>query len=401
MRRPGAVYIAFEVFPRRKGASTHIATMVRALAARHAPVLLLSCGHGEMPAFQVEGDIVIRRHKMHYRNMLSRALDFGRFVYETLGGLERPPALGVFRDPWGGLPFIEALPGSPAVFEVNALPSWELAYRYPALRSNFALQAKIEDMERACLRHARCCITVSALTRDTLAAGGVPLERIEVIPNAAAGHFFSPGPGPNPIPDLASGRWFGYFGSLHPWQGVDLLVEAWARVAEDFPDVRLLVIHNGRKPSVAGLRRLIRLRKLKERVLLQAPLPPRTLSAILPGLEFSCAPLRETARNVVQGCCPIKIVESLAAGVPVLGANLRVVRDLYTHEREGLWVEPDEPRAWANAIARMLAAPGLRRVMSGAARALARDAFTRGASFARLDALFEKACSGGTVWPGP
>ncbi|MCG8553401.1 MAG: hypothetical protein MI799_23600 [Desulfobacterales bacterium] len=39
MQTPRSVYIAFEVFPRPKGASSHMASMLRALESGHGPVL--------------------------------------------------------------------------------------------------------------------------------------------------------------------------------------------------------------------------------------------------------------------------------------------------------------------------------------------------------------------------
>jgi glycosyltransferase involved in cell wall biosynthesis len=40
------------------------------------------------------------------------------------------------------------------------------------------------------------------------------------------------------------------------------------------------------------------------------------------------APLADTPRNTRQGCCPLKILESLAGGTAVVASDLPVVRDL-------------------------------------------------------------------------
>ena len=112
---PRSVYAAFEVFPRPKGASSHIAAMVTALAEQRGPVWLLCCGFADMPAWQREGGIVIHRHKIHHPNLLRRAVQFGDFVYGRLAGLASPPELCVFRDPWSGWPALSsALPDTPA-----------------------------------------------------------------------------------------------------------------------------------------------------------------------------------------------------------------------------------------------------------------------------------------------
>jgi glycosyltransferase involved in cell wall biosynthesis len=384
-----AVYIAFEAFPRPKGASTHIAAMVCTLAGGEGPVLLLCCGHGDMPAVQQEGLITIRRHKLYHPNMLRRAVDFGAFVRAELARLREPPMICVFRDPWSGVPALEAGLPSAYVFEVNGLPSWELGYLYPAVHRNAALRAKIEDLEQYCLDRADALITVSAVTREALARRHVPPERVRVVPNAAADVFFSrPAAAEPPITELASGRWFGYVGSLHPWQGVDVLLSAWARIAADWPEVHLLILHNNSRLPLKPLRKRVRRLGLESRVLLHPPLPPESLAAALPWLEFTCAPLLDTFRNTVQGCCPIKIVESMAAGVPVVASDLRVTRELITATSDGWLVPASEPRAWSAALHRLLADRELRAALAVGATETARTRFTNDSASAKLVEVF-------------
>ncbi|MEW5722629.1 MAG: glycosyltransferase family 4 protein [Thermodesulfobacteriota bacterium] len=384
--RPRSVYIAFEAFPRPKGASSHIAAMVTALARRYAPVWLLCCGYADMPALQVEGGVIIYRFKVHHPNLLKRAGEFGAFVHRKLAGLD--PELLVFRDPWGGSAGLVALPRTPAVFEVNALPSWELPATHPAVSANPGLLAKIEDLERFCLFQAQAVVTVSELTRETLAQAGLDPGRIGVAPNSADEVFFKSGGEAEPPEVLREGRWFGYVGSLHPWQGVEVLVEALALLTPLFPETRLMVIHSGRGSRLKLLRKKTRKLGLENRVYFQPPLSPPRLAKALSCFEFTAAPLLETFRNTVQGCCPVKIVESMAAGAPVLASDLRVTRSLITSGRDGLLVRPGRPRPWAGALRRLLADPGLRRELSEAARDTAARRFTREAMFGRLDQVF-------------
>ena len=391
---PRSVYVAFEAFPRPKGAASHIGAMVTALAGKYAPVWLLCCGYADMPALQFEGDIIIHRHKLHHPNMLKRSREFAEFVYSRLKAATSRPEILTFRDPWGGRPALSALSGCPAVFEVNGLPSLELPYTHPAIRANPALRAKIEDVERFCLRSVQGVVTVSGLTRELLPGMGVDRERIFVVPNSADDIFFRAGGLDCPLDILNHGRWFGYIGSLHPWQGVDLLVDAWARIAEEQPDVRLLLVHNGRRAPLKLLRKRLRKRGLAGRVFLQSPLSPERLAAVLARLEFTCAPLAETFRNTVQGCCPVKIVESMAAGTPVLASDLRVNRDLLDDGVNGMLAPAGNVRAWASALRRLLSDEGLRgRLADGAART-ARERFTRRLMRGRLEAVWDSVANG-------
>lgn len=392
--QPQSVYVAFEAFPRPKGASSHIAAMVTALARNHAPVWVLCLGFADMPAIQREGGIHIQRYKIHHPNLLKRADGFGRFVFERLIDLPEPPQLLVYRDPWGGWPAASALPESGRIFEVNALPSWELPYTFPAITGNAALRTKIEDMETFCLKTSHRVITVSELTRLALAKRGLDPERCRVVPNSADDLFFET-PQPSGLNVLEQGRWFGYFGSLHAWQGVELLVEAWARIAGRFPDVRLLIVHTGRREPLKRLRKIIRKRNLTDKVFLQPPMAPWELTSVLDTLEFTTAPLLETFRNTHQGCCPVKIVESMAMGVPVAASDLTVSRALISHDRNGWLVRPGSVRDWALALDRLLSDGPLRQRLAGQARQTAESRFSRGVMFDALDCVFAEAIHSG------
>lgn len=386
---PKSIYIAFEAFPRPKGAASHIAAMVTALARNYAPVWLLCCGFADMPALQFEGDIIIHRHKLHHPNMLQRSRGFGDFIHDKLAELPNNPELLIFRDPWGGWPALTALPDTPAIFEVNGLPSWELPYTHAAITNNAALHAKIKEIERFCLHNVQGVITVSDLTGKALAEKGVNPELIHLAPNTASDVFFNPGADNEETELPEGGRWFGYFGSLHEWQGIDVLVDAWAGLADEWPEVRLLIVHNGKRAPLKKLRKRLRKKGLAGRVVLQSPLPHEKLAGVISRMEFTCAPLQETFRNTVQGCCPVKIVESMAAGVPVLASRLKVNEALISHGRDGFLVRPGKPRDWSLAIRRLLKDKGLREKLAAGARRTAAERYNRDYMFNSLDNIFD------------
>ncbi len=386
---PRSLYVAFEAFPRPKGASTHMASMVQALSRDFGPVLLLCLGYGDMPAFQVEGDIAIQRFKAYHPNLLKRAVAFGAFVSDVLHGTAGSLELVVFRDPWSGLPALDAGRGVPALFEVNGLPSWELGYTYPSFRANLALRTKIRDMERLCLRRANGILTVSPVTGEALRRLEPSCAPISVVPNTFHPSFGS-AQEPRRLQERAE---IGYVGSLHPWQGVEMAVDAFAQVADACPDVRLRIITAGRKETRKAIRKRIRKRGLVDRVRLEPALAPEALATVVRGFAFTLAPLLETPRNVVQGCCPIKVIESMAAGVPVVASDLQVTRDLITHGEDGWLVEPGKPRALAQAMWTLLQQPRLREELGRRAAARARHRHGRETIHRRLREVFKKTWS--------
>ncbi|MEZ5134682.1 MAG: glycosyltransferase family 4 protein [Acidimicrobiales bacterium] len=83
------------------------------------------------------------------------------------------------------------------------------------------------------------------------------------------------------------------------------------------------------------------------------------VAAWLAGAAASLAPLRSGARNVTQGCCPRKVLESLAAGTPVVASDLPAVREIMRDDEHGRLVPPDRPDALARALRVLLDHPEL------------------------------------------
>jgi glycosyltransferase involved in cell wall biosynthesis len=54
---------------------------------------------------------------------------------------------------------------------------------------------------------------------------------------------------------------------------------------------------------------------------------------------------------------PLVVLEAFAAGTPVLGARLGGIAELVSDQVDGLLIPPDNPGAWASAIAGLAASP--------------------------------------------
>jgi glycosyltransferase involved in cell wall biosynthesis len=68
---------------------------------------------------------------------------------------------------------------------------------------------------------------------------------------------------------------------------------------------------------------------------------------------------------------PIVLIEAGAAGLPVVATNISGITELITHGSTGLLVEPGDPRALANAMARVLASDELAHSLASALHARA------------------------------
>ncbi len=345
------LYTAFDVFPLPKGASTHIAHSVAALRKRFETLHLVVLGGGDMPAYQEEGNVVIRRWMRSHPNFLRRTEDFGAFLSEELSEMPRIPGIIHFRDIWSGIPIL-AHPRtrkSRMIFEVNGLPSVELPYRYPEILRNSVLMDKIRSMENHCLESAHGIITVSEVNKRCLISRGTSPEKIWVIPNTV-----DPAT-PNTEAEPSPSDMILYVGTFSPWQGLPILLRAFAMLPD--PGQWKLMIVGSTKKHFRPVRKLVRKLGIAPFTELKIGLPHRKVQRLFREARLSVAPLTRCSRNEIQGCSPFKIIESMNAGTPVIASRLPVCSEIIEHGRDGWLVEPDSPRALAAAMEKLLNDP--------------------------------------------
>ncbi|MCP4213131.1 MAG: glycosyltransferase family 4 protein [bacterium] len=345
------LFSTFDVFPLPKGSTTHIAQTIQALAEVFETTHLACLGGGDMPGFQKENNIIIRRCLNNHPNFLKRTEYFGQFLDSLLDNQNEAFDYFHFRDIWSGIPILEheATGDALTIFEVNGLPSIELAYHYPGLLKNPGLLSRIKAMEDYCLEQADGILTVSQVNRRCLVERGADADKIIVTPNTAA-----------PIPADGTGAntceedcdFILYVGTLAAWQGLPVLLEAFKLLAPS-TDLKLVILGSTQKNS-RPLRKIIRKWGLEDQVVLKTGLDRAQVYDYYRKACFSIAPLTRCSRNQQQGCSPLKIIESMAVGTPVIASRLPVCSEIITHDHDGLLVSPDSPRALARAINLML-----------------------------------------------
>ncbi len=376
-----ALYAAFDRFPSRKGAAIHIDRFARTLFAHAGGGALFALGAPDLPAHQRDGDSEIVRFSSEIPNFLERTIAYGAALSAAVDALEPSLAIAHFRDPWSGAAIaLRPQRRYATVFEVNALPSVELPYLFPAVAP--ATLAKIRATELACCDAANVIVTPSRTTAGFLAHLGVSEEKVHVIPNGADLHL------PHPRPDGAPERYLLYFGQPQSWQGVDTLLRAFARLA-DFPGLQLVICGSRYSKAWRRHERLATKLGLDGRIVWRFELHGAELAAWVQHAEVSVAPLTDSPRNVVQGCAPLKIVESMAAGVAVVASDVPPVRELITDRQNGWLVHPDRPGELARALRILLDNPALARRLGAAARDTIERDFTWERSTNALTALYE------------
>ena len=345
------VFAAFDLFPSSKGSTARIAHTLQALSHCADSMTLACLGHSDMPRFQQEDRLLIRRCLAMHPNFLRRTELFGDFLFDVINESRYTSDVIHFRDIWSGISLLEhpKTQAAKKVFEMNGIPSIELPVHYPRLYWNSVLMNQLRAMENYCLTRADRIITVSQTNTRYLESRNVPVEKIHVIPNIAEIEPDEMPPSPEPL--------ILYAGTLTPWQGVPTLINAFELIAEK-RKARLLLACSSKK-FLRPIRKQIKKACLQEKVEIKIGLPKDELYAYYRQAVCSVVPLTRCDRNELQGCCPLKILESMAVGTPVIASSLAVCRELIEHENDGWLVKPDSPRALAHGMLMLLDNPEL------------------------------------------
>lgn len=336
---PKILYTAFDIVPSPKGASTHILHNLRGLVNSQFDVHLITPNDGLLPTEDtIEGAQVTRISQDLSQNFLARAVHFGKSVMSHLA-LNQDYDVVHFRNIWDGFSITQNKNKFryKTLFEVNGLPSIELKYHYPGLDSE--LLSKIKEQEIATLHLSDAIICPSNVTRDYIASLGLDRKLVTVIPNGVSPSDFSPSPLPireNRIPVLL------YIGTLADWQGLDVLIKALPKILEQ-KQVKLQIVGRGRSRQRKMLAKQIRKLGLEEHVLIQPAVPHHEIPQLISDADICVAPLGLNDRNVTQGACPIKVLEYMAAGRPLLASNMPIVRELVREDIDGLLFSPNDP----------------------------------------------------------
>lgn len=352
-RKHQALFAAFDVYPSAKGAATHIYHNAQTLFNTFQGGWLSVLGNEKLSPYQYEEEdnIEITRFIEEIPNFLHRTQIYGAYFSELLIN-QKELQLAHFRDVWNGLPILQhkkkAKLGFKTVYEVNAFLSIELPYRHPFIAPRTL--KKVKEMESYCHQQADYIITPSEVIKQNLIHQGIQEEKITVITNGAEV------PETLERPTDAPEQYIIYFGALQPWQGMDILLKSLHYLA-DFPDLKL-VICSSTKPRYSKIyRKLSEKLDLEDRVIWKYQLPKKELYEWVHYALLSVAPLTESSRNLEQGCCPLKVLESMALTTPVVASDIPAVREIISSQEFGKLVRPGRPAELARGIRLLLDLP--------------------------------------------
>lgn len=206
-------------------------------------------------------------------------------------------------------------------------------------------------------------IALGEFAREKFIRGGLPAERVVVKPNYV----------PDPSPGDGRGQYALFVGRLSPEKGIRTLLKAWQRlspaalkIAGDGPLAVEVADAVRRLPDAEWLGRL-------------AP-------------DAAMAAMRDAALLIFPSewyeGLPRTIVESFAAGTPVVAPDLGAMRDLIRDGETGRHFRPGDPDDLARVVADTFVRPAALARMRVAARAEFEARYTAEASYRQLIAIY-------------
>jgi glycosyltransferase involved in cell wall biosynthesis len=157
----------------------------------------------------------------------------------------------------------------------------------------------------------------------------------------------------------------GVVARLAPQKAHEVLLRAVARLAPDRPGLRLVVVGGGERET--ALRNLTAELGLTDRVLFTGV--RRDVAELLPGFDVSCL------SSVHEGV-PLAVLESMAAGLPVVATARGALPDLITEGVEGHLVPAGDVTALAARLGELADDPARRAELGARARARAEREFS-------------------------
>ena len=199
-----------------------------------------------------------------------------------------------------------------------------------------------------------------------------PAARIEVVPNPVEV------PAEPVPPGGAARRHVLYLGRSARTKGTYDLVDAVARLAPDFPDLRLTVAGDG---DLEDLRRHAEAAGVADRLDIPGWIDAETRRRFIASASVLALP------SYHEGL-PMAVLEAMAAGLPVVATPVGGIPDAVKDGREGLLVKPGDVPALAGALRRLLTEPGLGERMGRDGRASIQATCSLPVVLERLDGLY-------------
>jgi len=215
-------------------------------------------------------------------------------------------------------------------------------------------------------------------------------ERTTVILNGVDTNVFRPGIDAVAVREglgiSANQLVVGHVGRMTPWKGQHYLIEAFARVAHENPNVTLLLVGSPVFDSDAYQRRLqnmVAQLGLQERVKFAGY--RHDMPEVLAAMDVFAF------TSIEKDTSPLALLSAMSSGLPIVAFDIAGVRELMGHEDQFLLVPVEDVAALGRALSAVLSDRDLRQRLGVSARRQATAEFTLDKNTTGIEKVFGEA----------
>jgi PEP-CTERM/exosortase A-associated glycosyltransferase len=210
-------------------------------------------------------------------------------------------------------------------------------------------------LETFALRRASHVTTICEGLRNEIIARGVARERVTVIPNAVDPEAFALGGTPDPALRARLGLddaiVVGFAGSFYGYEGLDLLVDAVARLVPAHPRLRALLVGGGFQES--ALKAKVAQLGLGERIVFTGRVPHHEVTRYYDLIDVLAYPRHRI--RLTELVTPLKPLEAMAQGRMLVASDVGGHRELIRDGETGFLFAAGDAAALAATIERVIA----------------------------------------------
>lgn len=250
----------------------------------------------------------------------------------------------------------------PYVLEVNS-PLIAEAQKHRSL----ALVDLARRIEKYLFSTADHIVAVSSQVKSYICSVS-PNAKVSVLPNAVNPARFNghqSKSGASDAPNKRDGEFLiGFLGSLRPWHGLEILLDAFAELSNSNSGCRLMIIGDGRRLR-PELEKRCRSLRIDDSVSFTGMAEYEAAPKYLSQCDALVAPYPALDEFYFS---PLKVFEYMAAGKAIVASDIGQISETLRHEETALLAAPGDKRALAAALKRLKSSPDLRRRLGEAAR---------------------------------
>ncbi len=258
--------------------------------------------------------------------------------------------------------------GLPVVYEVRGF--WEDTWlSRHAANAGLKLSdryVRTRALETHCMTEADLVVTLGEAMREEIVARGVPARNVIIVPNGVSEEFLRPLPDGGALrASLGIGpgeHVVGLVSSLVAHEGIGTLLEAVKLLSERGVKARALVVGDG--PERAALQR--QAADLGLDAIFTGRVPSSKVRDYHAVLDVFVVP--RTPDRVCQLVTPLKPVEAMASGLPVVVSDVRALAEIVRDRETGVLSPPLDPGGLADRLQELLGHPDLRAKLGASAR---------------------------------